>query len=218
MSSRAKTLRAYLKSSESKCWLLNAQQNLREISNDAKNVGKTLKSSRKLWGYWSMKNLCLLPRGIISWQAITLISETVTLNQAGFLSIGKQTHTSFLKQRAHTQIYFNYNIFAVPEKQISSWAMKKSCNGCRQLADPGGLIHGLHLDDLLKFHRSMPRNVLISDAFFYSGLIENWGTGTIRIVSLLTTAGMPPAEFSSSGLDLKVTFHKDLLTQKPWRR
>lgn len=87
-----------------------------------------------------------------------------------------------------------------------------------EIWNPGGLIHGLHLDDLLKFHRSIPRNVLISDAFFYSGLIENWGTGTIRIVSLLTAAGMPPAEFSSNGLDLKVMFHKDLLTHEQLKK
>lgn len=88
-----------------------------------------------------------------------------------------------------------------------------------EIWNPGGLVPGLCLDDLLKFHRSMPRNSLIAEAFFYSGLIENWGTGTIRMASLLRSADIQEPVFETpNSSSFRLSFIREEFSEKQLRQ
>jgi len=55
------------------------------------------------------------------------------------------------------------------------------------------------LERLKQHHPSRPGNKLIARAFYLLGLFENWGGGTLKIISETTDAGKPPPEFSFEG-------------------
>jgi ATP-dependent DNA helicase RecG len=57
--------------------------------------------------------------------------------------------------------------------------------------NPGGLPPELSVSDLRVSHASIPRNKLIADAFFLIGYVEQFGTGTQRMIGLLQQAGLP---------------------------
>jgi predicted HTH transcriptional regulator len=50
--------------------------------------------------------------------------------------------------------------------------------------------------------------------FFYSGLIERWGSGTLRMVEELKAAGLPPPQFESESGRFRVIFNRELLELK----
>jgi ATP-dependent DNA helicase RecG len=64
-----------------------------------------------------------------------------------------------------------------------------------EIWNPGGLPAPLTPADLLRDHDSIPRNPKIAAAFFFAGLVEQWGTGTIRMAAALKEAGHPEPEF-----------------------
>ena len=55
----------------------------------------------------------------------------------------------------------------------------------------GGLPEGITEADLIRVHRSKPRNPLIADVCFKGGYIDAWGRGTIKIVEACQEAGLP---------------------------
>ena len=61
--------------------------------------------------------------------------------------------------------------------------------------NPGTLPHDLTIASLYAVHRSRPRNRLIAGAFHRAGLIEHWGTGTLRILQACEERGMARPEF-----------------------
>ncbi len=61
--------------------------------------------------------------------------------------------------------------------------------------NPGELPPPLKIEDLQREHPSIPRNPLISRAFYYMGYFEEWGSGTLRIIKSLREAGLPDPEF-----------------------
>ncbi|MGB9718803.1 MAG: RNA-binding domain-containing protein [Thermoproteota archaeon] len=62
--------------------------------------------------------------------------------------------------------------------------------------NPGELPPPLEIEDLSREHPSIPRNPLISRAFFYMGYFEEWGSGTLRMINSLRSMGLPDPEFS----------------------
>ncbi len=61
----------------------------------------------------------------------------------------------------------------------------------------GGLPPQLTSADLLRPHRSFPRNRQVAEAFFYVGLVERWGTGTTRMADAMREADLPEPEFDA---------------------
>jgi ATP-dependent DNA helicase RecG len=59
------------------------------------------------------------------------------------------------------------------------------------ILNDGLLPEGLTVDDLKKPHLSVPRNFLLCDIFYKAGMIESWGSGTLKVVSLCRGAGLP---------------------------
>ena len=60
------------------------------------------------------------------------------------------------------------------------------------ITNPGTLPDGMTVDELKREgHRSMPRNTLLAQVFYYGELLEKWGTGTSRMITLCRNARDP---------------------------
>lgn len=66
-----------------------------------------------------------------------------------------------------------------------------------EIWNSGGLPPQLTSADLLRPHRSFPRNRQVAEAFFYVGLVERWGTGTTRMADAMREADLPEPEFDA---------------------
>ena len=83
------------------------------------------------------------------------------------------------------------------------------------ITNPGGLTGGMTVDELRQEgHRSLPRNTLLAQVFYYGELLEKWGTGTSRMISLCQNHGIPEPEFSAHPDWFSVTFAKDYYTDE----
>lgn len=76
------------------------------------------------------------------------------------------------------------------------------------VSNPGGLPNDLTVEDLRKPHESRPRNKLVADAFFLIKYIEQFGTGTRRMIKDCRKAGVPEPEFESHGDAFRIIFRK----------
>jgi ATP-dependent DNA helicase RecG len=84
-----------------------------------------------------------------------------------------------------------------------------------EIWNPGDLPTNLTTDDLLREHDSVPPNRLLADCLFFCGLIENWGSGTIRMAEALTAADLPLPEFDNSTHGkFRVVLRSDRLTEE----
>lgn len=70
----------------------------------------------------------------------------------------------------------------------------------------GKLPSELKISDLAKEHGSWTRNKLIANVFYLMGLIENWGTGTNRMIAACKNEGLPTPTFKESFGGILVTF------------
>ena len=75
-----------------------------------------------------------------------------------------------------------------------------------EIWNPGSLPPGLTVDDLRKSHESMPRNKLIARAFFLIKYIEQFGTGTGRMINDCLEAGVPEPDFESRASTFRIIF------------
>ncbi|MCD6311633.1 MAG: putative DNA binding domain-containing protein [Elusimicrobia bacterium] len=64
-----------------------------------------------------------------------------------------------------------------------------------EIWNPGGLPSGLRIEDLKKFHPSIPNNPIIFRQFYRVGFVEDVGGGTTDIVEGCKKAGLPEPEF-----------------------
>jgi ATP-dependent DNA helicase RecG len=76
--------------------------------------------------------------------------------------------------------------------------------GCGFLPEP------LTVEDLKREHRSILRNPLIGKCFFLIKFIEEWGTGTNRIISECLDYGLPEPLFEEVRGGLVVTVRKEI--------
>jgi ATP-dependent DNA helicase RecG len=80
--------------------------------------------------------------------------------------------------------------------------------------NPGTLPPELSLEALRRTHRSVPRNRLIAHALFLIKFIEQWGTGTLRMIAVCREAGLPEPEFAELSGAFIVTFRQSKLTRE----
>ena len=83
--------------------------------------------------------------------------------------------------------------------------------GCGDLPKP------LKLADLRRRHKSVLRNFLIGRCFFLIKFIEQWGTGTNRIITACQEHGLPEPLFEEFSGGLVVTLRKYHLTEDTLR-
>jgi len=78
----------------------------------------------------------------------------------------------------------------------------------------GALPESLTVDDLKGEHKSVLRNSLIGKCFFLIKFIEQWGTGTNRIISSCLNHGLPEPLFEEISGGLVVTLGKYKVTKE----
>jgi len=82
-----------------------------------------------------------------------------------------------------------------------------------QVWNPGILPEGVTVDLLKVEHASRPRNKTIARLLFLSGYIEQWGSGTLSMITACERDGIPDPQFREAGDDFVVTFlHSTLNT------
>lgn len=67
-----------------------------------------------------------------------------------------------------------------------------------EISNPGYLMKGLSIKSLYKKHPSVHRNKLISNVLYLSGLIDNWGRGTLNIIKEMKKEELKPPKFQES--------------------
>jgi ATP-dependent DNA helicase RecG len=80
--------------------------------------------------------------------------------------------------------------------------------GCGSLPEP------LTVEDLRKKHDSVLRNPLIGKCFFLIKYIEQWGTGTNRIIKDCLDHSLPEPLFEEIAENLVITFRKYKVTEE----
>lgn len=75
-----------------------------------------------------------------------------------------------------------------------------------EIWNPGELPPEITIESLKKTHPSKPRNELIAKCFYLIKYIEQWGTGTNRIVRLCKEANLPEPQFDLVSGTFIVTF------------
>ena len=78
-----------------------------------------------------------------------------------------------------------------------------------EITSPGPLHFGLTPEDLFEPHRSRLWNPWIARTFYRRGIIETWGTGTIRMAETAIAAGLPRPEIEEQGDSVIVRFRHD---------
>ena len=77
-----------------------------------------------------------------------------------------------------------------------------------EIWNPGILPEGLSIESLRGEHRSQPRNNLIANCFYRLKYIEQWGTGTNRMIRLCKRSGVPEPSFRQEHGSFVVTFKR----------
>lgn len=75
-----------------------------------------------------------------------------------------------------------------------------------EVTSSGSLHFGLTPDALFRPHESMPWNPLIANVLYRRGVIESWGRGTLKMVELATSAGLPKPEIFDVNGSVTVRF------------
>ena len=75
-----------------------------------------------------------------------------------------------------------------------------------EIVSDGRLHFGLTVDDLYLPHESKPWNPIIAEVFHKRGIIDRWGTGTLKIVRLVEEAGLARPQFEERAGSLVVRF------------
>ena len=88
-----------------------------------------------------------------------------------------------------------------------------------EVTSSGSLHFGLTPEKLFAPHESRPWNPLIAGTFYRRGVIERWGSGTLKIAEHVSAAGLPPPEIEDDGGCVTVRFrHGQFVPQQPTGR
>lgn len=75
-----------------------------------------------------------------------------------------------------------------------------------EISNPGRLPSGFTVAHLARPHVSVAMNPLIATVLYRRGIIEQWGSGTLKILELTERAGLATAEFEVRGPELVARF------------
>ena len=75
-----------------------------------------------------------------------------------------------------------------------------------EVTSSGSLHFGLTPEKLFAPHESRPWNPLIARTFHRRGIIEEWGSGTLKMAELASSAGLPVPEIEDDGGAVTVRF------------
>ena len=75
-----------------------------------------------------------------------------------------------------------------------------------EITSSGSLHFGLTPEKLLVPHESRPWNPLMARTFYRRGIIEEWGSGTLKMADMASKAGLPVPEIDDDGGAVTVRF------------
>ncbi len=75
-----------------------------------------------------------------------------------------------------------------------------------EVTSSGSLHFGLTPEKLFAPHESRPWNPLIARTFYRCGIIEEWGSGTLKMADMASSAGLPVPEIEDDGGAVTVRF------------
>jgi len=85
-----------------------------------------------------------------------------------------------------------------------------------EITSAGSLHFGLTPENLFVSHESRPWNPLIAQTFHRCGIIEEWGTGTLKMVDWATSAGLPIPEIEDANDCVTVRFRHGQFVPPPY--
>lgn len=83
-----------------------------------------------------------------------------------------------------------------------------------EIWNPGKLLNGLTVEKLKEKHESIPRSPLLARIFFLMKYIEQWGTGTNRMVEWCQNYDLPEPVFEEVGKSFVVTIRKYKISEE----
>ena len=86
-----------------------------------------------------------------------------------------------------------------------------------EITSAGSLHFGLTPENLFVSHESRPWNPLIAQTFHRCGIIEEWGTGTLKMVDWATSAGLPIPEIEDANDCVTVRFRHGQFVPEQYR-
>jgi len=101
---------------------------------------------------------------------------------------------------------------------IANFATIKVYDDHIWVSNPGGLPEGITVEQLKRPHQSCLRNPLIAKVFYLAGYIEQYGSGTVRMVEWMKEAGLPEPEYKEEMGGFSVYFYKDIYTEENLRK
>jgi ATP-dependent DNA helicase RecG len=84
-----------------------------------------------------------------------------------------------------------------------------------EITSSGPLHFGLTPDKLFVPHESRPWNPLIARTFYRRGIIEEWGSGTLKMADMASKAGLPLPEIDDDGGAVTVRFRHNQFVPQP---
>ena len=87
-----------------------------------------------------------------------------------------------------------------------------------EITSSGPLHFGLTPEKLFAPHESRPWNPLIARTFYRRGVIEEWGSGTLRMADMARKAGLPAPEIEDDGGTVTVRFRHSQIVPQPITR
>ena len=84
-----------------------------------------------------------------------------------------------------------------------------------EVTSSGSLNFDLTPEKLFAPHESRPWNPLIARTFYRRGIIEEWGSGTLKMADLASKAGLPAPEIEDDGGAVTVRFRHGQFVLQP---
>ena len=84
-----------------------------------------------------------------------------------------------------------------------------------EITSSGPLHFGLTPEQLFAPHESRPWNPLIARTFYRRGIIEEWGSGTLKMADMASRAGLPVPEIDDDGGAVTVRFRHSQFVPRP---
>ena len=84
-----------------------------------------------------------------------------------------------------------------------------------EVTSSGSLHFGLTPEKLFAPHESRPWNPLIARTFYRCGIIEEWGSGTLKMADLASSSGLPVPEIEDDGGAVTVRFRHGQFVPQP---
>ncbi|MEF3245334.1 MAG: helix-turn-helix domain-containing protein [Caldisericaceae bacterium] len=101
---------------------------------------------------------------------------------------------------------------------IANFTMIKVYDDHIWFFNPGKLPEGIKIEQLKMPHSSVFRNPLIAKVFYLAGYIEQYGSGTLRMIDWMKETGLPEPEYKEETGGFSVYFYKDIYTEENLRK